>query len=119
MVESQQDVPMVEVLKPTGRAHAKFHSLPNMHEDMPASSEDLQIGVQDLDALMSVYGTLRSFSFLFRLSPFTLKTFCFELNQLRISTLIDEVCVHVCVRVCVHVFVCKCECVHVHIHMCM
>jgi len=106
MVELQQDVPMEGGLKPTGRAHAKFHSLPYMHEDMPASSEDLQIGVQDLDALMSVYGTLRSFSFLFRLSPFTLKTFCFELNQLRISTLIDEVCVHVCMHACAYVRVC-------------
>jgi len=68
-------------------------SLPNMYEDMPASSEDLQVDVKELDALLAVYGTLRSFSFLFRLSPFSLKTFCHELNQSRMSTLIDEITV--------------------------
>ena len=70
-------------------------SLPELHEEMPASSNDLQIPVKELDALLAVYGTLRSFSFLLRLSPFPLKILCFELNQPRMSSLIDEVCVSV------------------------
>ena len=67
--------------------------LPDMHEDMPPSSSDLQISIKDLDALLSVYATLRSFSFLFRLSPFPLKTLCYELQKTSMSGLIDEIAV--------------------------
>lgn len=67
-------------------------SVPNMYEDMPASSDDLQVPIEDLDALLAVYGSLRSFSFLFRLSPAPLHLLCSELNQTRMSSLIDEVC---------------------------
>ena len=67
-------------------------SVPNMYEDMPASSDDLQVPIEELDALLAVYGSLRSFSFLFRLSPAPLHLLCSELNQTRMSSLIDEVC---------------------------
>ena len=67
--------------------------LPDMHEDMPPSSSDLQISIKDLDALLSVYAALRAFSFLFRLSPFPLKTLCCELQKTSMSGLIDEIAV--------------------------
>jgi len=66
-------------------------SLPDMYEEMPVPSNDLQMPIKELDVLLSVYGTLRSFSFLFRLSPFPLRTLCVELNKARMSSLIDEV----------------------------
>ena len=68
-------------------------SFPVMYEDMPVSSNDLQMPVKDLDSLLSVYGTLRSFSYLFRLSPFPLKTLCHELKKNSMSGLIDEIAV--------------------------
>lgn len=68
-------------------------SLPAMFEDIPLSSDDLQIPIKDLDALLSVYGTLRTFSFLFRLSPFPLKTLCHELKKNSMSGLVDEIAV--------------------------
>ena len=69
----------------------KTNALPKMHDSMPVSSNDLKIPIQDLDALLAVYGSLRSFSLLLRLSPFPLKTLCVELNQSRMSNLVDEV----------------------------
>jgi len=68
-------------------------SLPDMYEEMPPSSNDLQMPTRELDVLLSVYGTLRSFSFLFRLSPFPLRTLCEELQKARMSSLIDEIAV--------------------------
>jgi len=66
-------------------------SLPDMYQELPVSSDDLQIPIKELDSLLSVYGTLRSFSFLFRLSPFPITSLSAELNQSRMSSLIDEV----------------------------
>jgi hypothetical protein len=62
-----------------------------MYQELPVSSDDLQIPIKELDSLLSVYGTLRSFSFLFRLSPFPITSLSAELNQSRMSSLIDEV----------------------------
>ena len=63
-----------------------------MRKDKELSNKGTSAPIEDLDALLAVYGSLRSFSFLFRLSPAPLHLLCSELNQTRMSSLIDEVC---------------------------
>lgn len=60
---------------------------PKTPKGLPPSSEDLQLQLKEVEALVDVYGTLRGFSFTLRLSPFTLVELSREIfNQVCIAS---------------------------------
>ena len=53
---------------------------PDAHPLLPRSSSDLLLSLPQLDKIISCYTSIRSFGFLLRLSPFTLKEFCRDIS---------------------------------------
>lgn len=71
------------------RAHCCARA--QMPKDLPASDGDLGVPLHNLDKLMQCYGTLRSFGFILRLSPFSLMELCRDMAAQRVTPLVDEI----------------------------